>query len=147
MSTFQELAEGEIDEVRQNDPIITPSDAWSRVHFSAQSLGDIIRHYLACKMTETEAMEHTRDALVNIANIAQHSTEALGLCNIPEIQEQISDEFKQDCHAAVSWMASYIKENMNIVRSTQLGGNDRFSVEFDAPTLEALFKLAEGENE
>jgi lysyl-tRNA synthetase class I len=145
VSTFQELADKEIDEVRLNDPVITPSDAWSRVHFSAQSLGDIVRHFLACKMTETEAMGHTLSALVNVANVAQHSAEALGLCNAPEAQEHISDEFRQDCHAAVKWMAEYIKENMKMVRSTQLGGEDRFSVEFDASTLEALFQLSKGE--
>jgi hypothetical protein len=145
LSTFQELADKEIGEVRQNDPVITPSDAWARVNFSAQSLADILRHYLACKMTETEARGHTLNALVNIANVAQHSAESLGLCNVPEIQEQISDEFRQDCHAAVIWMADYIKSNMQQVRSTQLGGDDRFSVEFDAPTLEALFQLAKGE--
>jgi len=145
MSTFLELAEKEIDEVRMNDTIQTPADAWSRVYFSCQSFGDIIRYWAACKITQTEAQEKMKDVLVNISNLAQHSAESLGICVPTEVQEQISDGFREDCHSAVKWMADYIKDNMKRVRSTQLGGEDRFSVEFDASTIDLLFKLAKGE--
>ena len=147
MSTFRQLTDKELDEVRKNDNIITPFDAWARLHFSTQSLGDITRHLAACKITETEAMGHFTDALVYTCNIAQHSAESLGLCTPEDIQEQVSDDFRQNCHAAIKWLAEYIQSNKKSVPSTQLGGENRFAVEFDVSTLHALFQLAKNEDD
>lgn len=147
MTTFQELTQPDLPEVRANDPIITPFDALSRLEFAVQSLHDILRHYAACKITETEAMDHSKLCLVNIANLAQHAAESLGLCVPDKLQAQISEDFRNDTFEAIQWLAKYINENKTRVRSTQLGGDARFAVEFDSETLHSLFELAKGEED
>lgn len=147
MKTFKELVMDEMEEVRQNDPITNHLDAHSRIQFAAQSINDIMRHFAACKMTEHEMHMQMQQALVYIANLAQHSAESLGMCPPEEVRKEISEALEEDCVRAVEWLADYIQENKERVRSTQLGGQPRFSVEFDTQTLHALFELVKAQKD
>lgn len=141
MSTFYDLIKKEIDEVRQNDRIISYSDTFTHIHFAIESLGDIVRQLLACRTTETEANPQILQALVCISTLAQHSAESLNLCNVEELEEIVSHDKHEDLIYALDWIITYITQHKKPIPSTQIGGDDRFSVEFNWEDIQMLIDV------
>ena len=141
VSTFYDLMKKEINEVRQNDRILSHSDAFTHIHFAIESLSDIVRQLLACQTTETEANPQILQALVCIGTLAQHSAESLNLCNAEELEQIVSHDKLEDLTYAFDWIITYIVQNQKSIPPIQIGGDDRFSVEFDWQDIQTLIDV------